>query len=93
METKTGWVKRRRGKKVLVIGDIAQFGKWDFPRLDYFFSRILFFSPGEKKEGHALMWRWMGSSGLSLLPAAFRAAAPSRGFSAVIYGHSAAIDV
>lgn len=52
METKTGWVKRRRGKKVLVIGDIAQFGKWDFPRLDYSFSRILFFF-SRREEGRA----------------------------------------
>lgn len=72
METKTGWVKKE-GKKVLLIGDVSQFGKWDFPRLDYLFFRIFF--PGEKKEGHALLWRWMSSSGLPQLPAAFRAAA------------------
>lgn len=65
----------KRGEKVLVIGGISQFGKRDFPRLDYLFSRIFFF-PGGKKEGHALMWRWMGSRGLPELPAAFRAAAP-----------------
>lgn len=48
METKTGWVKRG-GKKVLVIGGVSQFGKWDFPRLDYFFSRTFFH--GSRRKG------------------------------------------
>lgn len=39
----------KRGEKVLVIGGVSQFGKWDFPRLDYFFSRT--FLQGSRRKG------------------------------------------
>lgn len=73
METKNGWVKKR-GEKVLVIGGISQFGKRDFPRLDYFFTRIFF---SWREEGRARPDVEMdGQQRLPELPAAFRAAAP-----------------
>lgn len=90
METKTGWVKREGGK--------SSSNRWRFPVWKVGFSQaglLLFqdFFPRKQKEGHALMWRWMGGSGLPLLPAAFRPAAPALRFNAVIYGHSAATEV
>lgn len=85
------WMGEKRGEK-------SSCNRWRFPVWKVGFSQaglLIFqdFFPRKQKEGHALMWRWMGGSGLPLLPAAFRPAAPALRFNAVIYGHSAATEV
>lgn len=82
----------KRGEKVLVIGGISQFGKRDFPRLDYLFSRIFFFLEGRRKGTPWCGDGWAAEGCPSCLLCSEQQHRAG-GFNDVIYGHFAATEV